>query len=564
MRPKIASLAHCLARLLRGLLTMACLLVLSWTGLGAQVIDESTPQDGLWVGVGAGNADFAAQDFVASVQRVRKIGVYLQGLVGTGEVSIALMKDNGFNQPDLNYVLHESAIIMPDTAGGWVYDSTFSAALTVGDKYWVVVDGYNNLIGTGYAAVGTSNTFTSTSDPMRYSTDGGGTWAANIGVTMAILVEGDNCGGTMNITPPQPQLCPGSTVTFGVPSGQVSYLWTGGQTSSSISVGLLGIYTVRAIDTANCVSTASVLVVQGTIPFTGLDDFYEICAGQSLQLSLPPFYVGYVWSTGTVGNRDSLVTSGNYWTSITSASNCVTVDSFELYVRPYADLDIGRDSSLCLGDTVVLGVDSGFVHYLWSTGSVRNIDTLVATTDAWVRVVDSMGCLSLSDTITYAFNPKPAVPIIQLLPSGLHASFANGYTWYFNGQLLPGQTAQDVLDPLPGWYTVTISNAFGCKEGSDSVRVAEAEAGDFVPGGFSPNGDGLNEVFFVEGIERYPDCHLQVFSRWGEKVFEEQPYTNDWRGTNHAGGELPVGDYYYVLEFGAGRETLRGTVLISR
>ncbi len=560
----MAFLAHLRFQLLRELLAMVCLLSLSWVGLQAQVIDESTPQDGLWVGVGPNSADFVGQDFVASVKRVRKIGVYLQGLVGTGEVRLSIMKDNGFNQPDLNFVLHESQIIMPDTAGGWVYDSTFSGAFTVGDKYWIVVDGYNNLIGSGYSAVGTSNTFTSTSDPMRYSVDGGLTWASNIGVTMAIFVEGDNCGGTLNISPQQPQLCPGGTVTFGVPSGQVSYQWLSGQTSSTITVGLLGIYTVRAVDTSNCVSTASVLVVQGTIPFSGLDNYYEICSGQSLQLSLPPFYIGYVWSTGTIGNRDSIVTSGNYWTSITSASNCVLVDSFQLYVRPYANLDIGRDTSLCVGDTVSLSVDSGYVHYLWSTGNVNNSELLYATTNAWVQVIDSLGCVSVSDTVNYAFNPKPAVPIIQVLPAGLHASFANGYTWYYNGQLLAGQTAQDVPDPLPGWYAVTISNAFGCEEYSDSVRVVDAAPGNFVSGGFSPNGDGLNEVFFVEGIDRYPDCHLQVFSRWGEKVHDEQPYINDWRGTNATGGELPVGDYYYILEFGAGRETLRGTVLISR
>lgn len=564
MRRAIAYLAPSITLPMCRLLATACLLMLSWAGLQAQVIDESTPQDGLWVGVGPNSADFVAQDFVASVKRVRKIGVYLKGVVGTGEVRISLMKDSGFNRPDLNFVLHESVIILPDTGGGWVYDSTFSAVLTVGETYWIVVDGYNNLVGTGYSAVGTSNTFTSTSDPMRYSVDGGATWAANIGVTMAIYVEGDNCGGTLNITPPQPQLCPGGEVTFGVPSGQVSYLWTGGQTSSTITVNVLGIYTVRAVDASNCVSTASVLVVQGTIPFSGLDDFYEICAGQSLQLSLPPFYTNYVWSTGTVGNRDSITTSGNYWTSITSASNCVLVDSFELYVRPYANLDLGRDTTLCLGDTIALAVDTGYVHYLWSTGSVRNTDTLVATTNAWVQVVDNRGCLTVSDTVNYQFNPKPAVPIVQILSTGLHSSFANGYAWYYNGLLLPGQTAQDLPDPVPGWYAVTISNAFGCEERSDSVQVMDAAPGDFVSGGFSPNGDGLNEVFFVEGIDRFPDCRLQVFSRWGEKVHDIQPYINDWRGTNASGGELPVGDYYYILEFGAGRETLRGTVLISR
>ncbi len=555
--------ANPLAWGLRWLVGMV-MLAISTTSLNAQVINENTPQDSIWVGVGADSADFVAQSFVASIRRVRKIGVWLQGLAGSAEVRLAIVADDGSNRPNLNAVLHESVLITPDTAGAWVWDSTFSAVFTLSQKYWIVIDGYNNLVGNGYAGVGTSNSFTSTSDPLRYSTDGGMNWASVPSTPLAIYVEGDNCTFGLNITPAQPLLCPGGTVSFGVPSGLVSYIWGSGQTSSSITIASVGIYSVTGVDTANCTATASVLVVQGTIPYTGLLDYYESCEGFPLQLSVPPFYQDYVWSTGDATNATSISQSGIYWVSITSTSGCITVDSFEVNLRPLAQLDLGRDSSLCVGDSVVLVADPGYLSYLWSTGATGTTNTLFATTGAWLQVIDSAGCTTISDTVQYDFNPLPAQPIIEILPSGLQSSFANTYAWIYNGQPLVGANAQIVQDPLPGLYIVMITNAFGCKATSDTVRVAAETLGDFVSGGFSPNADGVNDVFFVEGISRYPDCALQVFNRWSQEVYSQRPYQNTWDGTGKSGQQLPVGDYFFILDFGAGRETLRGTVLISR
>jgi gliding motility-associated-like protein len=556
------ALATCYRRLLPSFVLGLCLLACG--RLHAQVVDESTPQDSIWVGVGADSADFVGQDFYASVKRVRKIGVWLRALSGTGEVRLALMKDNGNNQPNFNFILHESTLIAPDTAGGWVWDSTFSAALTVGEKYWVVIDGYNNLIGTGYSAVGTSNTFTSSTGPLRWSSDGGLNWPSVQGLPMAIHVEGDNCSFPLSISPVQPQICPGGLVTFGVPSGFVSYIWGSGQTSSTITVSNPGIYSVTAIDAANCTSVAAVNAIPGTIPYTSFQDNYEICAGTQLEQAVLPFYSSYIWSDGQTGNVDTITTSGIYWVSITSNSGCVTVDTFEVYVRPFATLDLGRDTTMCNGDTVFLDIGTGYATYLWSTGNLGPRDTIVSNTDAWVIVTDTAACITYSDTIVYEFAPRPGRPIIQILDEGLHSSFANTYTWEYNGQVLAGQTSQDVLDPVPGVYSVIVGNAFGCTAQSDTVRVIDETVGDFVSGGFSPNGDGRNETFFVEGISRYPDIQLQVFSRWGEEVYRARPYKNDWDGRSKGGGELPVGDYLYILEFGAGRATMKGTVILSR
>ncbi len=88
---------------------------------------------------------------------------------------------------------------------------------------------------------------------------------------------------------------------------------------------------------------------------------------------------------------------------------------------------------------------------------------------------------------------------------------------------------------------------------------------------FSPNGDGANDVFYIECIEQYPNNYVQVFNRWGNKVFEAHSYKNDWDGVSYGSGtvggsrKLPVGTYYYLLESGeADRKGQSGWLYITR
>ncbi|GFD76872.1 hypothetical protein KUL113_62920 [Tenacibaculum sp. KUL113] len=71
------------------------------------------------------------------------------------------------------------------------------------------------------------------------------------------------------------------------------------------------------------------------------------------------------------------------------------------------------------------------------------------------------------------------------------------------------------------------------------------------PKGFSPNGDGQNDTWVIENIEKFPNSNIQVFNRWGERVYESKGYQNNWSAnSNQRGGsstKLPVGAYYYII-----------------
>jgi gliding motility-associated-like protein len=87
---------------------------------------------------------------------------------------------------------------------------------------------------------------------------------------------------------------------------------------------------------------------------------------------------------------------------------------------------------------------------------------------------------------------------------------------------------------------------------------------------FSPNNDGYNDYFYIKCVELYPNNRLEVFNRWGHKVYEKQNYNNNWDGTANSGNtinkkeKLPVGTYYYVFDLGDGTKPLSGWLYIQR
>jgi gliding motility-associated-like protein len=89
----------------------------------------------------------------------------------------------------------------------------------------------------------------------------------------------------------------------------------------------------------------------------------------------------------------------------------------------------------------------------------------------------------------------------------------------------------------------------------------------FIPEGFSPNGDGINDKFVIKGAERY-QIKFQVYNRWGNLVFEGNRYLNDWEGTANTGiiiGEgLPDGTYYYIVDLQNGTKPRVGFLTLNR
>lgn len=112
----------------------------------------------------------------------------------------------------------------------------------------------------------------------------------------------------------------------------------------------------------------------------------------------------------------------------------------------------------------------------------------------------------------------------------------------------------------PDHFFYEVCTTDGCQTAMVYVFVS---CGDLVIyTGFSPNGDGVNDFFRIDGLQRYPNHELTVFNRWGNRVFQTKDYKNDWNGSWNR-QPLPDGTYFYIFDDGEGK-THAGYVQIRR
>jgi mucin-2 len=159
--------------------------------------------------------------------------------------------------------------------------------------------------------------------------------------------------------------------------------------------------------------------------------------------------------------------------------------------------------------------------------------------------------------------------------SSLSANISGNDTvvWY---DAASGGNAYDDNDLLVDGttYYAVMQNAAGCESATRlPVTVDLTKCNDIViPDGFSPNGDGVNEDFFIRNlIEKYPNFKLEIYNRYGNIVYKGNRFTPNWDGTTNEGGLklgnslLPTGVYFYILEFNDGvRDPKQGRVYLNR
>ena len=128
--------------------------------------------------------------------------------------------------------------------------------------------------------------------------------------------------------------------------------------------------------------------------------------------------------------------------------------------------------------------------------------------------------------------------------------------------LTPNELTTEVLELGLGDNVFVLVAVIGqCATASDTVVVHLDDL--FIPEGYSPNGDGVNDRWEITGLEAFPKSTVQIFNRWGQEVYHSAAYANEWTGLATNGRALPDDTYFYVLNLSRTR-AYNGHVIIKR
>jgi gliding motility-associated-like protein len=389
--------------------------------------------------------------------------------------------------------------------------------------------------------------------------------AINISLTVSNSCTGDSTG---SIT---------STVSGGTPNYQYSWSPYGGTGSAAFNL-ITGTYTVTVTDANNCTTTQSAQVASSTpINITVDSVSTPTCNGGfngfiNISVSGGGGQYSYSWSSGSMNEDLINADAGVHTITVTDQYGC-SVQLQQLLTQPSpVPVNAGGDTAICEGNTFILdAILSQGTSGIWSAGNgitfsndtdpnaiAMNLQSGINQLQ-WT-VTDADGCTGTA-TITIfnyvnlaatagqdtSFCGAESVQLNGNIYPGFNGMWTASTPVIFNDQFAPDAVAShfDYGNNILIWQ---ITN--GACVTSDSVAIDYSSSCDLeLPTGFSPNGDGYNDGYFIRGIERYKENYFRVFNRWGNEVYFKEDYVNsDWTGQNKKGEDLPEGTYFVILE----------------
>ncbi|MFN8309169.1 MAG: gliding motility-associated C-terminal domain-containing protein [Chitinophagales bacterium] len=396
------------------------------------------------------------------------------------------------------------------------------------------------------------------------------------------------------------------SVSVAVTGGVVpyEYLWNNFVTTASQSNVAGGLYTVIVTDSNGCHLNGSITVNGQPNPmFTTVSVSNPTCSGGdngfvSVAVSGGAIPYSYSWNTtGQTGNVATNLSDGSYIVTITDASGCQAVDSGTIKSPAPISISTSASGTTCVSTKngkVVVTASGGKAPYLYIlNGITQSNDTFGQLTAGTYTVIvrDANGCEGMntfsvipssSDSVDLTVDAEVVLKGQQIhLNATTHSdTTVTGLVWMALDSLDFSACGDPANCTNPTQYpqstqtiVVTMTNARGCSA-SDTVRIeVRTEAAIFMPTAFTPNGDGLNDRFQF-AILGAKSGNMQVFNRWGEKVYDdpEQPNGIDqnkaygWDGT-FRGKQCEFDTYTYQLEItylDGHKEMKNGTITLMR
>lgn len=353
--------------------------------------------------------------------------------------------------------------------------------------------------------------------------------------------------------------CESNIANINASAGFASYIWSGATvgTGQSITPTSSGWLYVDATDGIGCVSRDSILVSINLDPTPSIvsSEGSILCNSSSgTVLSLDQSYSAQVWSTSSVNPTIQVNETNTFTVDVTDENGCIGSAAISITKVEFG-FEVGN-ASVCEGSATYLSASGGDA-YAWSTGEFG--ETIVvaptATTTYSVTVFKGSCQETFQQEIDVLEAPDYELEDTLYVLSGDQLTIS-GPSGFNNFQWTPALAVSNpnasvvsYMSDTSAMLTFSALSPNGCYI-QDSVFVFVIDL--TIPEGFSPNGDGKNDTFYIRELDAI-SAGLIVWNRWGDIVYQSDFYTNDWDGkckTDFCLGnqDLPDGTYYYAIE----------------
>jgi len=375
---------------------------------------------------------------------------------------------------------------------------------------------------------------------------------------------------------PDTSYCLKDPVTLQAPGGYNQYFWRTNNNTNTYNTNSFTVYPptttqyfASAQTTLGCIVKDSILITVKAPDPVYLGNDTSFCVGDSILLNAGSGFLNYSWSTGASEATIWVLKQGIYSVKVQSVNGCYGSDTLmvnKLFLLPIINLD--QSNFLCDGSIRTLNAGNGFLSYLWQNGSGSSKLDADATGTYWVQVKDNNGCVARDTVFITQIIPKSSgflltdTLICDGYPSKIQAAGQfSSYVWS------TGEKNNNITIKKAGTYTLTVTDQYGCPTTSSvSVTTKQCLYGIFFPNAFSPNFDGRNDLFRPNVFGNLTTYRLQIFNRWGQKVFESEDYTKGWEGTLSNMMQIS-GTYAWICHYqfaGESEKTETGTLILIR
>ncbi len=252
------------------------------------------------------------------------------------------------------------------------------------------------------------------------------------------------------------------------------------------------------------------------------------------------------WNPATVSNQSS----NSYLFTPNVNNTCAGNFLLPIFIIPKPVINFGNTTRICEGSSYVLNATnvSPLATYLWQNGSTN--PTFTVTEGGTYSVVVNNGLCSSSKSIAISIDSFPKFILkgrnticpgeTILLNAVTSQSTGNSYLWN------NGNTNPSIFVGNPDTYSVKVTN--NCGSASKSITVNSGICSLYMPNAFSPNSDTKNDYYRPAGDGLVKDFTMELYNRWGQKIFVSRDVKNGWDGKLNS-KDQPVDTYVYVVEY---------------